>query len=141
MKRLLIALLLCLVFSAGAEARKVTMSADPLGGLDMAQGSDTSSGVPVATCEYTCIGETSAFVHVRRGMSVNLKVLAGDAEMSLYSRLFDSESTFTTKGVCPAFAVVQGTDWTLAWTIETSQGKKGKVRVVDAMELASGTCQ
>lgn len=141
MKRLLIALLLCLVFSSGAEARKVTLTSNPIGDLDEAAGSDTSSGVPVATCEYTCTSPTHAFVHVRRGMSINLKVLVGDEELSLYSRHFDRESTFTTTDVCPIFAVVQGSDWTLAWTIETSQGKRGKVRVVDATELASGTCQ
>jgi hypothetical protein len=75
-------------------------------------------------------------------MSLNLRVLTSDEDMSLYSRYFSTESTFSASYQCPSFTIVgAGTEWTLAWTIESIKGKKERVHVVDAVELASGTCQ
>lgn len=138
MKRLVIALLLCVVFSSGAEAKKVTLMSGGIGELDYTLGSDTSSGTPITICQYECTDTTGVFVHARKSMTLNLQVIAGDTTMSLYSFPFDREMTFSVSNICPRFEVVQGTSWTMAWTLESN---KGKGRVVDAVELASGTCE
>jgi len=139
MKRLLIALALCLVLSPVAEAKKVTISASPIGDMVGSSSSDTSSGEPVTVCSYAHDGYVTAFVHVRKGMSLHLKVVAGNETMDLSSWYFSREINFNASYRSPSFNVVgAGTAWTLAWTIETD---KGKGRIVDAIELASGTCE
>ena len=136
MKRLLIALLLCLFFSTGAEAKRVMITASPIGGLDETGATDPESGIPI--CDYSHEGYISAFVHVRAGMTVSLMVIVGDQTMSLNSWIFSRETTFNASYVNPRFTVVGVNDWILAWTVESG---KGKERIIDSIELASGTCQ
>lgn len=139
MKRLLIALVLCLVLSPVAEAKKVDLIARPMDGLTGSSSADTSSGTPVIVCSYKSTEYVYASVYVRAGMSLHLKVIAGDETMDLDSWFFTRQVRYNVFYRHPSFQIVgAGTEWTLAWTIESS---KGKGRIVDAVELASGTCE
>jgi len=140
MKRLLIALLFCLVFSSGAEAGKVVLSSHTLDpkDLDMILGGDDGSGQTV--CQYSCVKTTSAFVAPRKKTTLYLKVLTGDTEMTQYSHYLETTKPFYSAAQCPSFEIVgAGTKWTLAWTLENDKGKRG--HVIDAVEVLSGTCE
>jgi len=146
MKRLLIALALCLVLSPVAEAKKVTLSANPIGDIPGSSSSDTSSGTPVTMCTYTYAGYISARVNLRTTMSLHLTVLVNGESMDIRSWYFDwypgREISFNPYYNSPSFVIVGAdTDWTLAWTIESVKGKNERVHIVDAVEISSGTCK
>lgn len=145
MKRLLIAFALCLVFSTGAEAKKVMISAQPIGDIPGTSSSDNSSGTPVTVCTYSYDGYISALVNIRTSMSLHLQVITDNETMDLRSWHFgwypSREISWNANFDSPGFVIVgEGTDWTLAWTIESVKGKNERVRIVDAIEISSGTC-
>jgi len=145
MKRLLIALALCLVLSPVAEAKKVTLSARPIGEIPGTSSSDTSSGTPVTVCTYTYQGRVSALVNLRTEMSLHLAVIVNDDMMDLRSWHFGwypgREISWNASYKDPSFVIVgEDTEWTLAWVIESFNDKNQRVRIVDAVEISSGTC-
>jgi len=78
-------------------------------------------------------------------MSLHLKVIANDETMDIRSWYFgwypDREISWNASYNSPSFVIVgENTDWTLAWTIESVKGKNERVRIVDAVEISSGTC-
>ena len=131
MKRLFIVLFLCVFFSPGAEAGKVTLYSKPLGELDI------TLPAGEAVCEYTCTTSVYAYGSARAGMTLHLRLIAGEESISLWSKTFTTTGNYGGNGQCPSFVVPGGgTEWILAWSLENSRG-----RVITALELATGTCQ
>jgi len=139
MKRLLIALSLCLLFSSSAEAGKVVLSSKALDpdGLAMAAPGDDGSGQIV--CKYELKKSTTAYVEPRKGTTIYLKVIFDKTTITLYSRYLPTTKPLHTAEQSPSFEIVgAGTEWILAWTLESDKGKNG--HVIDAVVVASGTC-
>jgi len=78
-------------------------------------------------------------------MSLHLQVIANDEVMDIRSWYFGwypgREISWNANYLSPGFVIVgEGTEWTLAWTIESVKGKNERVHIVDAIEISSGTC-
>ena len=136
MKRLLIALLLCFVFSSVAQAGKVgiAFSNDPV--LDETQNAP-APGSDIGSCQYTSQIPFTVFVRGRKGLEIALQVVSNDEMASLYSRLIGRIPNVGATHF-PNFEVDSGVSWSLVWTLSRV---KGKGKILDAVEVASGTCE
>lgn len=133
MKRLLLALTLCLAFSSNLYAKKSEIKWEISG--------DLSVTVSDSTCEYNAESIFRAETHAHRTMEIHLDVLVGvENEIiyseTIYAREFSENQDFGPR-VGPHFFVPMGMDWTLAWVLVSTRGKG---RVVDAIDTLSGTC-
>jgi len=143
MKRLLIALALCLVLSPVAEAKKVTIISSSWTTTDKVQTSQADPESGMVTCSYMFEGTTYVSAHVRPGMTISLRVIYGDTTEQLYHVDSWREINLNTSFRRPKFDVVGpvGTEWILAWTVESLKGKNERLHISDAIDVASGTCQ
>lgn len=130
MKRVLIALFLCLIFSASAHAKKTEIFYSKAGALTLNQNAETGS------CVYTCTAEFSASVHAHKSSALTFNLLLDNETVNLFARPFTTTTDYSGRS-CPTFQVVAGTNWTLAWALESD---KGNGRIIDAVEQLSGTC-
>ena len=129
MKRLLIVLSLCLVFSSSVYAKKPMIKSVRSGGL--------SEVVGTTSCEYSFMSDFSANLHAHKGMAAELKVLVDNEAISLYSMGF-SETADIVPCICPGpFYIDMGKDWSLVWVLESTRGQG---HIIDAVEMVSGTC-
>ncbi len=135
MKRLLIALFLCIVFSSVAQAGKPGFrdANDP--GLDevlKGPGDNSVNG----SCEYSCVEPFTATVDGRKRMVLALQLVNDNEVVNLYTGTFTRTVTWIPRQ-CPRFEVNAGDSWTLAWTLSRPNGKG---HIIDAIEVTSGTC-
>lgn len=129
MKRVLVALFLCVVFSFSAHAKKQMIGTSTIGGLHL-----STDGL---MCKYTCTRSFSASVHTHKSTKLLFNLLVDDVSVPLDSWSFPETDNFT-GGWCNAFYVGPGKSWAVAWTLEST---KGKGRIIDAAEGLSGTCE
>jgi len=129
MKRVLVALLLCFVFSFSAHAKKQMIGTSTIGGL-------VDLSTDVSSCKYTCSAGFSASVHTHKSTKLVFNLLVDDVSVPLDSWSFSETDNFT-GGWCNVFYVGSGKSWEVAWTLESI---KGKGRIIDAAEGLSGTC-
>ena len=143
MKRLLIALAVCLVLSPVAEAGKVTFTTASWTSTDKVQTSQADPDSGIVTCSYMFEGTTFASAYVRAGMTISLRVVVGKDTEQLYHKDMERTINQNVQYSRPKFDVIgpTGTEWVLAWTVERLNGKKQRLHIVDAIEAASGTCQ
>jgi hypothetical protein len=91
-------------------------------------------------CRYVC-GSGSRFmviVHAHKSQSVALQLLSGDEVRSLYTRSFSKDFDGGAAWCGGTIDMPVGTDWSIIWTLESNRGKG---RIIDAVEVTSGSCQ
>jgi len=135
MKRLLIALFICFVFSSVAQAGKPAIGYWNNPGMTRTDnaplpGSDTGS------CTYTGDSYYTVFVRARKNTEISMQVISDTETVNLYTRLIGSITSVGTS-YRPNFEVDSGVSWTLVWVLSTTNGKG---RILDAVEVTSGTC-
>jgi len=130
MKRVLIALFLCLIFSASAHAKKPEIFYSKAGVLALNQHAETKS------CIYTCTAEFSATVHAHKSSALTFNLLLDNETVNLFTRPFEKTTDYSGRS-CPRIVVDAGTNWALVWALESD---KGNGRIIDAVEQLSGTC-
>lgn len=129
MKRVLIAFLLCFVFSSEIQAKKVMITSTHNGSFSM---EPTAS-----SCFYSISTAYGANVHAHKSNELALNVLVGDVVTPLYTAYFaetKNAGKFTHSGTWKAG---RGESWSLVWVIQST---KGKGHIIDAVEMASGIC-
>lgn len=136
MKRVLIALLLCFIFSSEIQAKKVQI------GLTRGQGINSAS--EGGGCVYEISGFYSAYAHAHKSNELVLKALVGDRVTTVWD--LDAFFPETTDPIQNKIAWPEdsskwkadyGENWSLVWSLQST---KGKGRVIDAVEMTSGTC-
>ena len=135
MKRLLIALFICFVFTPVAQAGKPVISFWNNPGLDVTEKAPLP-GSDIGSCEYTSNKFYSVFVRARKNTELSMQVITDTETVSLYTRVIGSITSVGTS-YRPNFEVDQGVSWTLVWTLSTT---KGKGRILDVAEVTSGHC-
>jgi hypothetical protein len=135
MKRLLIALLVCFVFSPVAQAGKPSIGNwnDP--GLTRTDNAPLP-GSDIGSCTYEGDEAYSVFVRARRNTELSMALVTDTETVSLYTRVTGSITSFGTS-YRPYFEVDSGVSWTLVWMLSST---KGKHKIVDLVEVTSDTC-
>jgi len=133
MKRVLIALILCFIFSSEVQAKKVMISSTTPG---------TFRQVPATannTCMYEIISNYQASVHAHKTNALELRVLAGnEVQPPLVYKYFEETDNWTENGGRGGTWVADsGESWLMVWVLQRT---KGKGHVIDAAEMESGTC-
>ena len=132
MKRVIIALLLCFVFSSEIQAKKVLISSASAG---------TYTQVPATvnnTCMYQITSTYQASVHVHKTNAVEFRALVGDeVQPPMVYRYFSVSKNMTVSTRNGTWEADSGEVWSLVWVLQRT---KGKGHVIDAVEMESGTC-
>ena len=132
MKRVIIALLLCFIFSSEIQAKKVMISSASAG---------TFRQVPATvnnTCKYQMTSNYQASVHAHKTNALELRVLVGDEVQQLLAyKYFEKTDNWTENENSATWAVDSGESWSMVWVLQRT---KGKGHVIDAWEMESDTC-
>jgi hypothetical protein len=131
MKRVIIALLLCFIFSSEIQAKKVIISSASAG---------TFRQVPATAniCMYQMTSNYQASVHAHKTNALELRVLVGDeVQPPLYYKYFAETDNWTANENSETWEVDSGESWSMVWVLKRT---KGKGHVIDAIEMESGTC-
>ena len=136
MKRLLITLFICFVFSPVAQAGKPGIESWDDPGLDTTDPAPLPGGGN-GPCTYTGKKPYAVFVRARRNTEISMQLVTDTGTTSLFTRMVGNITSVGTS-YRPNFQVDQGVSWTLVWTLSST---KGKGKILDAVEVTSGHCQ
>jgi len=135
MKRLLIALFICFVFSSVAQAGKTGLGTARNGSLvEKSHGPGEPGGIPY--CTYTADSSYGVYVHARKDMMLAFELVTGNTSANLYTKFY-TQTVSDGARYSPSFEVPAGTSWTLYWTLTRV---KGKGHIIDVIEVESGSC-
>jgi hypothetical protein len=135
MKRLLIALVICFVFSSVAQAGKSGFGPMRKGAMnEVSHAPSQEGGVPY--CTYEGYLEYAVYVKARKDMLLAFELVTNNESANLYTRSFSHTENLAARYL-PNFEVDAGTSWTLYWTLMRT---KGKGHIIDVIEVESGTC-
>jgi hypothetical protein len=137
MKSLFITLILTLVFSADAFAKKANIIS---AGMSQSSPGTSQASSDETGCSYSnnwnfCY---QARVHAHPAHILSFQVLTGDSGHIMETWQSAEEYTDIKLWCKWDFHVPIGESWSLVWVLETT---KGKGRVIDAAEMDGGTCE
>ena len=138
MYKTIILILLGVFATTSVEAKKVHVLATP-GSVSptpiFAQTRDASGNCMV----YLAQGAFFLIAHVHRNTLASVVAVSDSGEATLDGPLtFDTGFTYSWRWASTTpFVIPQGEHWSLSLVL---QGANGKMRVIDAMEFASGDC-
>jgi len=105
--------------------------------IKSARGGELDKVVTITNCEYSFTDDYSVNVHAHKGSAAALKLIIGNEVTSLYTMPFPETIDCVPETHPGPFTVPLEKEWSLVWVLESTRGKG---RIIDAVEMNSGTC-